>query len=193
MLTDIDDGGSQQLSEMPTDRLTVAEMADFYESSGQEIFAYLCVLCRNEDDAADLLQSTFAKFIEVVKAGKIRRTTALRYVKVMAKNNFIARYRQAGREVDLPDDLADDQARRQREETSREIQTVLLETLDSEELTPEMAEILRLRFVEHHSVEDLCNQVEQSRATVYRLMSRGIQILARAFERAGLQVSELDN
>ncbi len=179
---------------MSTPYLTLEELEPLFEKEADELYTYLEIISRNPDDAGDLLQQVFMKFIEQVKKGHIRRETASHYLKRMARNEFYEKYRRGKKEIPLPEEIelkSDDTSARV-EETSREIRIVMLEALSSDEMPDDIADILRMRFLKEMDVDSICAKAEKSRATVYRMMEKGLTVLAKAFEKAGLTLEDLE-
>jgi len=177
-----------------TKYLAVEDLEEVFESNGSEIYTYLEILCRNPGDASDLLQQVFLKFIVKVKEGSVLRKTYGNYLKKIARNEFINKMRRESKEILLPDQetVQDDQEKVRVEADSRQIRIVFLESLSKPELPEEIAAVLRLRFIKGASLEEICEETEKSRATVYRLMEKGMQFLAASYKNAGLHVQDLD-
>lgn len=175
------------------DLLTEEELEDFLNSHGDRIYTYLCVLCRNEDHAAEALQNAYVKFLLQVRSSKVRRETAPQYLQTIAKNDYLGRVRRETREVELADDAPDLNTRERmaREEVQRAVQLVLLETAADPDLPADVGQVITLRFLENASVDIICQQTGRSQATVYRLMEQALSVLAIACRKAGLHVEDL--
>ena len=175
--------------------LQLEELDDLLENAGDELYTYMKVLCRNGEEAADLIQNVFIKFIEQVERGRIERITALHYLKRMCRNEFYDYLREKKREVVLADynNLSVDSRKEKVESNSERIRIVLLEALDRPELPPEVAEALRLRLVSELNYRDICDRMDRSRSTVQRLLRQGLVFLVEAFREAGLSTEELEN
>ncbi|MCR9145121.1 MAG: sigma-70 family RNA polymerase sigma factor [bacterium] len=173
--------------------LTTSELEAFLAEHGDRIYTYLCILCKSEDQAADALQNACIKFMEQVGQGKVRRETASQYLATIAKNDFLNRKRKEAREVPLADDESDApaDARADRERVTREIRLVLFETLEDPDVPPDVAAVMRLRFLNQADVSKICSETGRSQATVYRLMEKALSILAEACRKAGLHLEDL--
>lgn len=169
--------------------LTERDLDDFLNKHGDSIFTYLCVLCRNEDDASEAMQNAYVKFLTQVRLGKVRFETAAQYLLTIAKNDFFAAKRKESREVSLPDEISDGagDARRSKDETVQELRLLLLETMGDPNLPDDVRAIIRLRFLEEASIESICKDTGKSQATVYRLMEKALTALAESCKRAGLK------
>ena len=173
--------------------LQVSELEEFFEREADEVYTYLEIICRDPDVAADLLQNIFVKFIEQVKKGRILQATAPNYLKRMARNEANEKFRQARRETALADEHAiqADEGKVKREEQSREIHRVLLEAISDPELPEDIGTILKLRLLQEADMEIICRELNKSRATVYRRLEKGLQLLAEAFSKEGLTLDDL--
>lgn len=171
-----------------SETLTEGDLESFLNQHGNHVYTYLCVMCRDEDAASEALQNAYMKFIEQVRRSKVRRDTAAQYLLTIAKNDHFSRVRKESREVELADDLQDGNAaqREARDHLARELQMVLLETAKDPQVPPDIAIIIRLRFLEGADLETICEKTGRSQATVYRLMEKALTILADACRRAGL-------
>lgn len=175
------------------DILTVQELENFLTDHGDRIYTYLCVLCKNEDHAADALQNAYIKFMDQVGRGKVRRATASQYLATIAKNDFFHRMRKEAREVPLTEDQphATMYTEADRADVARALRLILFETLDDPAVPPDVAAVMRLRFLHDADVGAICAETGRSQATVYRLMEKALSILADACRRAGLRLEDL--
>lgn len=179
--------------------LTVEELEQVFEEIGDDLFRYLKALCRNPDDASDLLQTVFVKFIEQVKKGRILKETSHHYLRRMARNEFteFMRRRREVATLDVEGRVASEGdavgETVEREETARQIRLILMESLADPGLPGDVAEILRLRLEEGVELADICDRVNKSRSTVYRLMQSGLDFLAREFKKAGITIQDLES
>ncbi len=183
---------------MPGKNLTLGDLERLFEEIGDDLFRYLNALCRNPDDASDLLQSVFVKFIEQVKKGRILEETAHHYLRRMAKNefhDFLRRKQEVllGEEDVLVGGVKPADERMEHEETSRQIRVLLLESLADPTLPAEVAEVLRLRLEEGIDLNEICKRVNRSRSSVYRMMQSGLDFLAREFKKAGITIQDLES
>ena len=176
-------------------KLKIGQLEQFLDDNGNALYNYICSLCHNKEDADDVLQSVFVKFLEQVKKGAIVKETALNYIIRMARNEHYGRLRKLSREEALLDEdgLMSDGSKVHREQTSRQIRIVLLEALASPNLPRDIAEMLFLRFVEEADVDTISKKVGKSKPTVYRLMEAALPHLQRAFEKAGLKIEDLES
>lgn len=173
-----------------SDLLAEDELEAFLGEHGDRIYTYLCLFCRGEEKASEALQNAYVSFIEQVKNGRVRRASAPQYLTTIARNDFLGRQRKEGREVALPEDMVDmaSSERRAREELARDLRLVLMETAQDASLPPDVATVIRLRFLEEADVDTICRHTGRSQATVYRLMEKALAILADACRKAGLNL-----
>lgn len=178
---------------MSDDLLKISELKSFYEEWGDEVCTYLQILTGNAEEADDLLQTAFLKLIEQVKKDRIKKITAPAYLKTIARNEFYQRFRHNKHERPLDDcqEPAADEERSVIEDNSNEIRLTFLEALSSPQLPEEIASILRLRFLRDLEIVEICRETGRSRATVYRMMEKGMNFLAGFFENAGLGVDSI--
>ena len=180
---------------MSVEYLQLEDLDQLLKHEGDELYTYLHALTGNPDEAGDLLQQCYVRFIEQVKKGKIQKKTAGYYLKKMARNEYNNTFRVGKHEAPLLEDdekgLADDTSRHEMHRTSEEIRLLFLEALDSDKMPEEHANILRMRFLKNMSLEDMMEATDSSRSTVYRAMEHGLKRLVEVFEEAGLRVEDL--
>lgn len=167
--------------------LEEADLGPFLDQNGDDIYTYLCVLCRDEDHASEALQNAYVKFIEQVRRGRVRKDTAPQYLQTIARNDYFTQLRREKREVPLYNDPVDtNPGQGNQEEIVREMRLVLLETIADANLPDDLRAVIRLRFLENADVESISRKTSRSPATVYRLMEKALPVLADACRKAGL-------
>lgn len=170
--------------------LTLEETGALIESCGSDIYSYLKALCRDPDQAADLSQNVLTRFIEKVRSAAIKKATARAYLFQMAKNEFLQTVRK--KEVlPLLVDLPSDSQKLTVATNSREIHIILMETIEDPGTPPDVSNVLRMRFIENIGVNEIGEKLGKSRATVYRLMETGSEVLLGAFQKYGFDISDL--
>lgn len=176
-----------------TEMMAEEDLHQFLFEHGDRIYTYLCILCRDDDAASEALQNAYVKFIEQVRRQKVRKESAPQYLMTIARNDHFSQRRRDGRSVVLPDDTIDTayQERASREELARELQLVLLDTIEDVSLPEDIRTVIRLRFIEEVGVDVICKETNRSQATVYRLMEKALSILADACRKAGLNLEEV--
>jgi RNA polymerase sigma factor (sigma-70 family) len=178
---------------MTVEVLREADLDAFLNAHGDRVYTYLCVLCRNEDHASDAMQNAYVKFLEQVRRGNVRKGTAVQYLQTIAKNDYFTRVKKEQKEDILPEDVADTrlERNRSRDEAARLLRLILLETVEDPDVPPDVARVVRLRFLEEADLPAMCEATGKSQATVYRLLENGLTILAEACRKAGLHVEDL--
>ena len=165
---------------------------EIYRNMAPGLNYYIRNFCRNADEAEELVQETFLKFLAQLRKGRVRREGMKAYLKTMVRNEFISSYRRKRREETAYENLEEVRERREKiSSASREIKEFLNEELDSPKLSRDIAEILRLRYVENLGMKEICRQARQSRATVFRMSEKGARYLHKAFQRGGICPGEL--
>lgn len=149
------------------------------------------VLSRDEETAGDLLQTVFLKFIQEVRKDRILSATAAHYLKRMARNEFYRHYNRRKNEIvradiDIEDGRLGDADFMAERETQARIRALFLESLSDPDLPERTRSVLRLRLLEQRSLPEICSALDLSRATVYRLMRAGLDVLIAKFREAGL-------
>ncbi len=175
---------------------TVEDLQEIFEREGRGLYNYLVGLSRSPDDAQDHLQSIFLKFIEQVKRGRILYATAGAYLVRMAHNEWAGNLRKQAREFLAEGELLDRLPARvvppEIEDNGHIAVQVLAETIVDPEVPEKIREVLRLRFWEDLPVDEICARLNKPRSTVYASLRSGVSILAKAFAKAGLTSSSLD-
>ncbi len=186
-------GGLPLMSVAEMELLQENDLGSFLDTHGDEIFTYLCVLCKDEDRASESLQNAYLKFLEQIRRGRVRRDSAPQYLQTIAKNDYFSQLRREKREVPLHDDPVDTASRDQsrHEEIAREMRLVLMETIADSKLPEDLRAVIRLRFLENADVEAICRHTSRSQATVYRMMEKALPVLADACRKAGLHPEDL--
>lgn len=176
-----------------TEFLQEAELSAFLDRHGDEVYSYLCALCRDDERAAESLQNAYLKFLEMVRRGKVRRESAPQYLQTIARNDFYDQMRREKRESPLLDEPVDDRASTglAGEDLARQLQLAVLETLAKPSLPADVALVMRLRFVEGEEIASICLQSGRSQATVYRLMEKALTALAETCRQHGLHPGEI--
>lgn len=171
--------------------LKLEELESFLQGTGDQVFTYLKKLSRDPDLAADLSQTVLLKFVDRVGGGQIRRPTAMGYLIQMAKNEYFQLLRK-NRELPMGDrDIASDSRRNKIESDSSEIHSLFIEAIHSDALPEEVRDVLRMRFLEELEGDEIVRRVGKSKATVHRLMRRGLDHLFIVFEKAGFDTKDL--
>ena len=186
-------GGRLIVSVDAGELLLEADLGAFLDTHGDRVYTYLCVLCRDEDRAAEALQNAYIKFLEQVRRKRVRLASAPQYLQTIARNDYFGQIRKEGREVPLLEEPSDARAQKERarEEVVRELRLILLETVADPKLPSDVSDVMRLRFMEEASVEQICSRTGRSQATVYRLMEKALTVLAEACRKADLHPGDL--
>ncbi|MBX7057203.1 MAG: sigma-70 family RNA polymerase sigma factor [Leptospirales bacterium] len=177
------------LGVLVTEMLEEEELAAFLGKHGDQIYSYLCILCRDEEKAAEALQNAYLKFLKMVRRGKVRRESAVAYLQTIARNDYFSSLRQDRRNMPLLDEPPDSDAqdRAASAALARELRLVMYETMSAAATPQDVARVMQLRFIDNLSVEEICSQLEKSPATIYRLMEKSLTLLAEACRKAGIQ------
>ncbi len=168
--------------------LSVTELEEFIRTAGARVFTYLGHICRNEDDAADHLQSALLKFVEQVRRGSVRRDTAAEYLRKIAKNEFLMTLRREKGNTNLREEEIDALVSpgTEAEDLRRRLHMILLETVDNPSIPSEVSRIITMRFLEERDIAGICAELNCSRSSAYRLLDRGLAHLADACRKAGI-------
>lgn len=176
-----------------TEFLQEGELGVFLDQHGDEIYTYLCVLCKDEDRASEALQNAYVKFLEQIRRGRVLRDSAPQYLQTIARNDYFSQLRREKREVPLHNEPVDSASsgKPNHAELVREMRMVLMETVADTKLPEDLRTVMRLRFLESADMEVICRQTGRSQATVYRLMEKALPVLAEACRKAGLHPEDL--
>ncbi len=139
----------------------------------QKLYRYACTLCINQDDAYDLLQYAFEKYLHNQRDSK--RGSEVAYLRTIIRNRFIDDYRRKQR---FPEDSYDDESPVAIDVVSLE-DTVLAEVeleIVWQRFDPFEREILYYWAVEEMSAQEISEQINVPRGTVlsriYRLRKK---------------------
>lgn len=178
---------------MQMELLNDADLGSFLDTHGDQIYTYLCALCRDEDRAADALQSAYVKFLDMVRRGKVQRATAPQYLQKIAKNEFLSQLKREKKVISLTEDDIDRTSGDSppRQDLAQILQITLMEFVASPGLPQDLALVVQLRFLEGAEVSVICERTGRSQATVYRLMEKALPLLADACRKAGIHPEDL--
>lgn len=129
----------------------------------QRLYRYACTLCKNQDDAYDLLQYALEKVIQ--KQASQKHTSDLAYVRAIMRNRFIDQYRRSNR---FPEQSYDDNSAVAIDEASLEDIVIAQADLEIvwELLDPFEREILYYWAVEEMTAQEISSQIDVPRGTV---------------------------
>lgn len=129
----------------------------------QKLYRYGCALCKDQDDAYDLLQYALEKFLQ--KPGDQKHTDEVAYVRVIMRNRFIDEYRRSSR---FPQESYDDNSAIAINETS--LEDIVIAQADLEIvwnlLDPFEREILYYWAVEEMTAQEISALIDVPRGTV---------------------------
>ncbi len=172
--------------------LSTAELEAFYKTNKNNVWKYLVSLTRNEEEADDLTQAVFLKFIDQVDRGLVRRDQARSMLFRMAYNLFIDQFRRGRRELELLEEQA---ARSVEAGPARSRHGDILDTIaraiESGTLSERRRTVLQLRLLGQMSVKEIAETLAVSKSTVYSEIEDSLDFLRDALEAAGLNPDEL--
>lgn len=133
------------------------------------LYRYGYALCGNQDDAYDLLQYAFEKYLH--KPAGYNDVSDLAYVRTTMRNRFIDEYRKSTR---FPEEEYDDSSLVAIDETS--LEDVVVAQLDLEiiwkELNTVEREVLYYWAIEGMTAQEIAEQVDVPRGTVLSRLHR---------------------
>ena len=177
--------------------LQMDELDSLLKEQLDELFVYVLALGSDRELAKDLVQEVLIKFTELTFAGKIIRESARSYLKIMTRNKYYYYKRHEKHGVSLeetgPLPAPPEKDAEKIETISRKVHIVFLEALAAPKLPPEIADVLRRRFVLKQDYNTMCTELNKSRSTVHRMMKSGVSFLQEEFKRAGLDPEELES
>jgi len=129
----------------------------------QRLYRYGCTLCKDQDDAYDLLHYALEKFLQNPASRK--HDSDLAYVRTIMRNRFIDEYRRSNR---FPEESYDDNSAVAIDETSLEDIVIAQTDLEIvwELLDPFDREILYYWAVEEMTAQEISSQIGMPRGTV---------------------------
>ena len=129
----------------------------------QKLYRYACTLCKDQDDACDLLHYAMEKFLQQ-PAGR-NHASDQAYVRTIMRNRFIDDYRRANR---FPQDSYDDASPVALDETS--LEDIVIAQADLaivwELLDPFDRELLFYWAVEEMTAQEIAARIDVPRGTV---------------------------
>ena len=139
----------------------------------QRLYRYGCTLCRNSDDAYDLLHFALEKFLQ--RPADQQHSSDIAYVRTIMRNRFIDEYRKSNR---FPQESYDDASPIAMDTASLEDMVIAEADLEIvwAMLDPFEREILFYWAVEEMTAQEIASQIDVPRGTVlsriYRLRKR---------------------
>lgn len=135
----------------------------FDRSVLQKLYRYACTLCKDSDDAYDLLHHALEKYLQ--HPSKRAQAGDLAYVRTIMRNRFIDDYRRSNR---FPQDSYDDASPVAMDEHS--LEDIVIAQVDLEIvwelLDPFERELLYYWAVEEMSAQEIAGQIDVPRGTV---------------------------
>ena len=170
----------------------VQDIDRIFREEGDRIYSLLLYWCRNPDDAGDMLQTVFLRFMERVEKGLEIENSPRAYLIRIARNLYYDRFRQRKFVTELSEEnlVQRDLKNFVSDTESGEIRDLFFDSLKTPPLPEEVVEVMELRFVRHFEVAEICEVVDKWRSTVYRLMEKGIRVMTGVFRKAGYDVAE---
>jgi len=135
----------------------------------QRLYRYGCTLCKDRDDAYDLLQYALEKILQ--NPGNRKHASDLAYVRAIMRNRFIDEYRRSSR---FPEQSYDDESTVAMDESSLEDIVIAQADLEIvwELLDPFEREILYYWAVEEMTAQEISSQIDEPRGTVLSRIHR---------------------
>ncbi len=135
----------------------------------QRLYRYACALCKNQDQAYDLLQYALEKYI--TNRGELKCSHGVAYVRTTLRNRFVDEYRRSKRFVE---ENYDDASPIAMDETS--LENITISQLDLEiiwkRLDPFEREILYYWAIEEMTAKEIAQAIDVARGTVLSRMHR---------------------
>ena len=129
----------------------------------QRLYRYGCSLCKNQDDAYDLLQYALEKFLQ--SPARHKHASDIAYVRTIMRNRFIDEYRRSNR---FPEESYDDESTIAIDTSS--LEDIVIAQADLEIvwalLDPFEREILYYWAVEEMTAQEISSQIDVPRGTV---------------------------
>lgn len=143
--------------------MTMSDVNIFDRPVLNRLYRYGCTLCKNQDDAYDLVQYALEKFLQNPPGRK--HTNDLAYVRTIMRNRFIDEYRRSSR---FPEESYDDESTVAMDESSLEDIVIAQADLEIvwEILDPFEREILYYWAVEEMTAQEISSQISVPRGTV---------------------------
>lgn len=131
-------------------------------------------ICRNDDDALDVMQEAFAYFVGKFP-GFVLRSKMTTFLYPVVKNLSISVLRKRGRTVPLTDDMPEPEAppNGRPEDGGRRLRAVI------EMLPSEQQEVIHMRFIEEMNLTEIAETLDIPLGTVKSRLHNALQRLRR--------------
>ena len=151
----------------------------FNQSDMQRLYRYGCTLCMDQDDAYDLLQYAFEKYLK--SRTKRKYGSDMAYVRSIMRNRFIDEYRRSKR---FPEESYDEQSPVAMNESSLEDIVIAQSDLEIiwEKLDPFEREILYYWAIEEMTTKEISLQINVPKGTI---LSRIFRVRKKITEEFG--------
>ena len=129
----------------------------------QRLYRYGCTLCKDQDDAYDLLQYALEKYLQ--HGANRKHGSDVAYVRTIMRNRFIDDYRKSNR---FPQESYDDSSPVAIDETCLEDVVIAQADLEIvwEKLDPFEREIMYYWAIEEMTAGEISRQIDAPRGTV---------------------------
>lgn len=177
---------------MSRENLQPEEFEEIYLAYRDSVWKFLVSLTRNVPEAEDLLQNVFLKLLELTGQGRVRRDGLRPFIFTMAYNRYLDAYRRKRFESKQDPAEISGGGREDRRDESARIQDIIDEALADPSLSDRARAVLKMRLLGRLKIEEICQALMISRSTVYADLQPAMDMLRKAFDRAGLTPGGLE-
>ena len=181
-VVDVEDEATLLEAAKELDQVALSKIFDLYATA---IYNYVLRLCRDPEQADQIVGDVFSKLLDKLAEGKGPRTNLRSYLYQIAYHLFIdqTRYIQHITPIEIVDYLRGDTNSMQEEIENRALLDTVLLAINNN-LTTDQRHVIILRFLEGLDLKETAKVVGKSVNNVKVLQSRGIEKLRKVL---GLQ------
>src|SRR5690348_17280182 len=166
------------------DNLQSGKKSDIYAEFAPALLVYLCEMVSNKQDAEDLLLEVFLAAFQSDLLLALPARQQLAWLRRVARNKAIDRYRHISRlpltPLDRVSETADDELTPQQLVERREAYEQLSHVIG--QLPPIQQELLRLRYGHDLRLTEIAERFGKPEGTVRKLLSRTLRRLRQLYE-----------
>ena len=152
------------------------QLRSIYDRHKEELWRYSLYLTKNQDEAEDLLQETFARFIPVFLQKRVEEEGL--YLRKILRNLYYDDFRRKKIEQSTLSEL--------KTMNDRNPEKVL------DEKSRVTGEILSLRLIHQMGIQEIASTMQLSRWTISRRLKLALRRLRKEFEHAGILPEDLE-
>jgi RNA polymerase sigma-70 factor, ECF subfamily len=144
--------------------------AELYEHNFERVYSYVVSRMRDRSEAQDVTAEVFHQALANIEKFEWRGVPFAAWLYRIAANAMVDRAQLAAREESITQDAQDETDLEEVEQRAQIFRLV-------EDLPEDQSKVVRMRFVEGHSVRDIAKELGRSEGAVKQLQFRALQNL----------------